>query len=268
MKKKGKHLEMEKENEELRMLLRKLSHEMGNALTLLGGSIYYLEHEIEDTDMACSVSELKGDYQYICSLFSNLREYNHCESEDKRIVYLKNIAEEVVKNVKKMPGSEGVKLVTDFSGCDDKSVIYADITKIRQAFINVVKNSMEAMEDNSEKKGKILGVKIEKVSMKDINRQWFLKKISKTEYAHIEISDNGKGIEACDMENVFKPMFTTGKKEGTGLGLAVVKRIIENHDGKIKAVSAKGTGTAIHIYIPVVNAVTRSQTTNQACEVF
>ena len=71
MKKKGKHLEMEKENEELRMLLRKLSHEMGNALTLLGGSIYYLEHEIEDTDMACSVSELKGDYQYICSLFSN-----------------------------------------------------------------------------------------------------------------------------------------------------------------------------------------------------
>ena len=56
---------IKEENEELKMLLRKLSHEMGNALTLLGGSIYYLENEITDKEMMCNVTNLKDDYKKI-----------------------------------------------------------------------------------------------------------------------------------------------------------------------------------------------------------
>jgi signal transduction histidine kinase len=68
--------------------------------------------------------------------------------------------------------------------------------------------------------------------------------------AVIELSDTGCGIKTEDLKNIFNPFFTT-KPQGTGLGLAVTHKIIQEHNGKIKVESVWGCGTAFRIYLPL-----------------
>ena len=66
----------------------------------------------------------------------------------------------------------------------------------------------------------------------------------------IEFLDNGCGIKPEDLKNIFNPFFTT-KPQGTGLGLAVTHKIIQEHGGKVQVESAWGGGTAFKIYLPL-----------------
>ena len=66
----------------------------------------------------------------------------------------------------------------------------------------------------------------------------------------VEIIDSGTGMDAETLKNVFTPFFTT-KKKGTGLGLALSLKIVENHSGKIKITSEKGLGTTVQVLLPI-----------------
>ena len=242
---------LEEENRELKTVLRKLSHEMGNALTLLGASIFYVETDIASINGKCDISDLKNDYIYICNLFKELREYNHTESLAKKEVTIGEIVASIENAFSKMAGSEKVLLVTHRQDNASSKKIYADLLKLRQALINVLKNCIDAIEDNDEDKGERIDVSvlIEPIAIEE-NEDIKINQIK--EMVHIEIRDNGKGICDTYIGEIFQPMFTYGKKDGTGLGLSVVKKIVEDHKGKIEAVSVLGTGTAIHIYLPIL----------------
>ena len=252
--------ELQAENQELKLLMRKLAHEMGNALTLLGGSIFYLENELKAGGRKGEISDLKSDYNYMCRLFSNLREYNHFESTNKQYVSLKELGGSIKGIFEKLKNELGQKeqvtdteisvynqdndidFVYECSSDAQNAFIYGDSTKLRQVMINIIKNSIEAMWDEDCRKG------FDKEKKSEL-----LVKISvENNMAHILIADSGKGIAKENLKEIFKPMCTFEKKQGIGLGLAVVKKIIEDHQGKIKAVSALGTGTAIHIYLPII----------------
>lgn len=241
---------LEEENKELKTMMRKLSHEMGNALTLLGGSIYYLEHPGKSADTKMEIDSVKEDYAYICSLFNNLRDYNHFEAVDKKNITLTDILECIENSFDRLNKDEDVQLKVDRAADTDLAYIYADITKVRQVIINILKNSMEAMSDNISEKGKEIFVRIT-MEYAPADKRITNGQMSKKAVAHIELRDNGKGISEKNISEIFQPMYTFGKKQGAGLGLAIVKKIIEDHRGKIKAVSAQGTGTAMHIYLPI-----------------
>jgi len=66
------------------------------------------------------------------------------------------------------------------------------------------------------------------------------------------VLDIGCGIKEEDLKSIFNPFFTT-RPEGTGLGLAVTHKIIQEHNGKIKVESVWGSGTAFRIYLPLEN---------------
>jgi len=103
-----------------------------------------------------------------------------------------------------------------------------DPDKIKEAVINIFTNAAQATEHGT------LTV-----------RTW-----QENNEAVIELVDTGCGIQEEDMKNIFNPFFTT-KTQGTGLGLAVTHKIIQEHDGKIKVESKGGGGTAFRIYLPL-----------------
>jgi signal transduction histidine kinase len=123
---------------------------------------------------------------------------------------------------------EGVNIVKKFD--NNLPVIKADPEMMRQALLNLLINSYQAVRE----KGEI-------IISTFIDQEGWLK---------ISFRDTGEGIPEKDLDKIFDPFFTT-KKEGTGLGLSIVRQIIDNHKGKIQIESKVGEGTEIAILLPV-----------------
>ena len=75
--------------------------------------------------------------------------------------------------------------------------------------------------------------------------------MKKNNYIYIEVKDNGKGMEKCDLEKVDELFYTT-KKNGTGVGVALCKEIINAHEGTIEYDSKLNKGTKVLIKLPIL----------------
>jgi len=109
-------------------------------------------------------------------------------------------------------------------------VVMLDVEKIQRAFLNLISNSADAITE-----GGLIIVKVEEMD----------------KWARWSILDNGTGMDPNVLEKIFEP-FYTNKKKGTGLGMAIVKSIIESHSGIIKVQSKIDSGTRFDIYFPKV----------------
>jgi len=109
-------------------------------------------------------------------------------------------------------------------------LVFADEKQWQRAFTNLIQNAVQAIPD--EQKGEI---KV-KIKLKD-------------EHVLIQIKDNGMGMDDDVKEKIFTPNFTT-KTGGMGLGLAMLKKIVETYEGDITFNSSKGKGTTFKVRIP------------------
>ncbi|HEO65145.1 MAG TPA: HAMP domain-containing protein [Spirochaetes bacterium] len=116
-------------------------------------------------------------------------------------------------------------------------ILLIDKEKIKQVFINLIDNSLDANDKNLE-----IIIYLNYINSDDKN------------YCQIEVSDNGTGIPQIDMIHIFEPYYTT-KKRGTGLGLSIVKNIIEEHEGHVYVHSQYGFGTSFYIELPYKDGV-------------
>ncbi len=118
----------------------------------------------------------------------------------------------------------------------EKSVFFKiDIEQITQVLINLVKNAVEAITNES---GAI------KIATNNDSDQ-----------VYITVSDNGCGIPKEILSEIFIPFFTT-KKEGSGIGLSISRQIIRNHEGELRITSKQKNGTRSEIFFPMVNSLT------------
>ena len=104
-----------------------------------------------------------------------------------------------------------------------------DSDQIHQVLLNLLLNSLQAIDQD----GSI------RVAVKQ-----------KGGMAVIELTDNGRGIAPEHLPNIFRPFYTT-KGEGTGLGLSLVRRIVEDHQGRIEVTSAVGKGSTFVVFLPL-----------------
>jgi len=111
---------------------------------------------------------------------------------------------------------------------------YFDIEAMRIAITNLLKNAIESFSEKSSQ---------------NRNKEIFIDYRANKGTLIITISDNGEGISSKNMENIWNFYFTT-KKSGSGIGLPTVKKIIEEHYGKIKVISKPGECTTVEIYLP------------------
>lgn len=121
-----------------------------------------------------------------------------------------------------------------YNSSEDQIIVSADLKQMKQVFVNLLKNSSEAIGNESG------GISIQT----DLVRK------GNSSYCRISVQDTGSGIDPEKQEQVFNPYFTT-KNEGTGLGLPIVERIIFDHSGQIWFESEQGHGTTFFIDIPL-----------------
>ena len=114
--------------------------------------------------------------------------------------------------------------------CENNLFIWADYNRLKQVFINILKNSCEALHNNLN--GKI------NINVYQTNNKLI-----------INIEDNGSGMSKETIENLFTPFYSK-KSFGSGLGLCLSKEIIENHGGSIKYTSIVNKYTSVKIVIP------------------
>ncbi len=123
----------------------------------------------------------------------------------------------------------------------EKDVLDGDGYQLEQAFVNLLLNGVEAINVNGS-----LAVTTETLA----DDQGQVREGELRRWMRIRFSDSGAGITQENMGRLFEPFFTT-KQNGTGLGLAVTRRIIEEHNGSIQVESAPGKGTTFTILLPM-----------------
>ena len=118
---------------------------------------------------------------------------------------------------------------------EEKEIISKiDRTQLIRIITNLVKNAIQAFPENQQNKAVCVNVK------KVLNN------------VIITVADNGIGIAKEDFNRIFEPKFTT-KSSGMGLGLGIIKNIIENYKGTITLESQKGKGTTFTVSLPIIN---------------
>jgi len=134
----------------------------------------------------------------------------------------------------------------DLSLAKDAPTVFADATQIHQILMNLGTNAWHAMKDHPGR----LQVKLEKFVV-DAGLAAETPKLHPGIYARLSVRDNGSGMDQATLLRIYEPFFTTKPVgEGTGLGLAVVHGIINNHDGVITVESQPGEGTTFRVYLP------------------
>jgi two-component system, sporulation sensor kinase E len=123
-----------------------------------------------------------------------------------------------------------VKVVLDLD--EDNPTVMVDPKYLKQALLNIIKNSIEAIHDSGE-------IRIETAEGPDGD-------------VVVNIVDSGEGIPENIMGKIFEPYFTT-RKSGTGLGLVIVYKIIQELGGDIKISSKEGEGTVFSVKLPVLD---------------
>ena len=120
-------------------------------------------------------------------------------------------------------------------------LIEADDDQLKQVFLNLIKNSIEASGN-----GGILQI-VTRVSSGFVVKN--PRASAPRQFIVVEIIDSGEGMDEETQKKLFTPFHTT-KNQGSGLGLSISLKIVENHNGKIKITSEKGLGTTVQVFLP------------------
>jgi two-component system nitrogen regulation sensor histidine kinase GlnL len=135
-------------------------------------------------------------------------------------------------------------------------LVLGDRDSLKQVFLNLIKNAVEAISDRPFPETAALGSSTGSSNSPahgiiEITTRWITNYKLKDENAiSIEIRDNGMGIPRDTLEKIFTPFYTT-KKSGSGLGLFLAYQIIAKHGGAIQVESELGKGTLFKVYLPV-----------------
>jgi signal transduction histidine kinase len=211
-------------------------HDLGNPLTIVWGYVQLLARRLEkseEDESASSVRELKIIEQHVRTcreLLTMWQGYGNVEASPPRPVSVSATLQEILKGLAPVADQKGIAFRVTI--CDDPCVLLGDALQLNRAIQNVLINAVQAC---PEKKG-IVTVRC---TQKDF-------------YVDLRVEDNGAGIPAAQLNKVFDPYFTTKQAtSGTGLGLYIAKKVIEDHNGSIKVESTPGVGTIFTIRLPL-----------------
>jgi signal transduction histidine kinase len=213
-------------------------HDLGNPLTIVWGYVQLLAKKLEQSEKengakATSAKELQIIEQNVrlCrELLTMWQSYGSEEAAPHQTISICAIVREVVKGVGPMAVQNGVELKGNIT--EDPCSLLGNSVQMIRAIQNVIINAVQAA---SESKGRVT------VSC-----------VRKDFYVDVRVEDTGGGIGPEQLAKIFDPYFTTKQgKSGTGLGLYITKKVVEDHNGSIKVDSTPHVGTSFTIRLPL-----------------
>jgi len=217
-----------------------MSHEVRNPLASISGSVQVLKDSLTlDGDNQHLMEIIIRETDRLNALVTDFLLFARPAAKMTRID-LKDVITETINMFRNSPESRNIDIRAKL---EDSLVINGDSRQLKQIFWNLLLNASHAMPD-----GGVLRIDSRLKTQDHSLGSGGLG--LKSDSVEITISDTGVGIPADVIERIFDPFFTT-KDSGTGLGLAVVHRIIEGHKGKIEVNSKEGEGTSFKITLPM-----------------
>lgn len=225
---------MDKENKEL---ISNISHDLKTPITAVKGYVEGIMDGVADTPekMDRYIRTIYNKANEMDRLINELTFYSKIDTN--RIPYtfnkihISDYFEDCVDELSVELESSGVSL-TYFNYLEEDAVVIADAEQLKRVINNIVSNSLKYMD---KPKGVI------NIRLRDVG-----------DFIQIEIEDNGKGIAQKDLANIFERFYRTdasrnSSKGGSGIGLSIVKKIMEDHGGQVWATSKEGTGTTMYL---------------------
>jgi two-component system, NtrC family, sensor kinase len=206
------------------------AHEIRNPLTIIKSTIQFIKDEVNNKDLVC---ELVEEVDRINAIVQGL--LNFAKPTELDIVFF-SLETLISQSILLAKTTTKNKIEYRFIINCTNSDIRADFSQLKQVFLNLILNAIDAV---SNKCFGLIIITLNYQMQDNDNRPFFL----------IELIDNGYGISAENMEKLFIPFFTT-KTNGTGLGLSICYGIINRHNGEIEIQSKENEGTTIKIKLP------------------
>ena len=218
---------------------RKLAHEIKNPLTPIQLTVDNIKskylNSISSDNKEKFESNLKTIQKQITQIENLVNEFSDFARMPKPLLKknnLNNVIKENISLISKLDKNIKIKLINHLS---KEVLISFDLEQMNRLFFNLIKNSLESIQEKSKKDSKIdKNIDIEIRQRRD--------------YININIIDTGVGFKNKTTKELIKPYFTT-KEKGTGLGLSIVDKIISDHNGSIQFLNHK-KGAKIQIILP------------------
>ncbi len=213
-----------------REMAKQVAHEIKNPLTPMRLTVqsYQRRFDVNDAkakekldDFAKTLIQQIDTMSAVASAFSNFASMPAQQNETLNVVKVVQLALDIFNED-----------FIHFSFSDEEIIASLDRTQLIRVITNLVKNAIQAIPEEQEYK--IIFVKV----------------YSNENNVIISVDDNGKGISDINKARIFEPKFTT-KSSGMGLGLAIIKNIIENYNGTITFESKEGEGTTFFVTFPI-----------------
>lgn len=201
-----------------------IAHEIRNPLASISGSVEMLRDASENPEDQTLMRIVLREVDRLNHLITDFLEYSRPHELKKADLEV----EQIVREIGSLLGTK-VSISID---CDENLRIHADEQSFRQVIWNLMNNALEASPENA----------VINFEATEFEESWV-----------IAIEDNGQGINALESERIFEPFYTT-KRSGTGLGLATIHRMMEEHGGNITVTNAKKLkGARFELFFPKNN---------------
>ena len=227
---------MEKENREL---ISNISHDLKTPITAVKGYVEGIMDGVANTPekMDRYIRTIYNKANEMDRLINELTFYSKIDTN--RIPYtfskihIADYFDDCVEELNLELDAQHVDL-TYFNYLEDDPIVIADAEQIKRVINNIVSNSIKYMD----KSHKVINIRLRDVG----------------DFVQVEIEDNGKGIATKDLTKIFDRFYRTdasrnSTRGGSGIGLSIVKKILEDHGGKVWATSKEGVGTTMYFVL-------------------